>query len=784
MSADDTRAIQILSKETKHESGRYRTGLLWKYDNVRLPCNKQMALRRYECLKKKMRKDTALAEAITEKMRDYERKGYIRRLEENEIAEHGPRDWYLPIFPVFNANKPGKLRMVFDAAAKVHGISLNSFLLSGPDQLSGLVGVLYKFREYRVAVAGDIREMFFQVNMKIEDQRSQLFFWGEDETQHAEPSTYAVTVMTFGATCSPGTAHYVKNINADRFSQQFPRAAECIKHEHYVDDMLASVETSEEAAQLAKDVRYIHAQGGFEIRNWVSNSKEVLEQLRWGVNNEDSKGMDLESSSAEKVLGMWWETTKDAFTFRLNIKHDESLLSGARIPTKREVLRTLMLIYDPLGLIGNFLMFIKILLQEIWRSGYSWDQPIDAGCAERWRKWIHVLPTIQSVMVPRCYRLSTSAATPNIQLHVFCDASEYGMAAVAYFRFEEDNVIECALIGSKTRVAPLKFLSIPRLELQAAVIGARLATSIAASHRLKIGQRVFWTDSRNVISWLKSDHRKYNPFVAFRVSELLEKTDVNEWRWLSTKTNVADEGTKWQKIPDMSPSSRWFRGPSFIWKSEDEWPAENLVSKGISEELRRCVLHHVVTQPTITFARFSRWTRLVRSIGYVVRFINNARHRISGLPPTRGPLSQEELAASECFIIMQVQLEAFPDEMKSLNQRTELEEGLRRPLKKDSSLYKLSPELDEHGLIRMRGRLDKCSLADEALRRPIILPRRHHVTELILHAYHVKYRHCNHRTVVNEVRARYYIPRVLAEYNRVRNSCQHCKTPKLRRIHR
>uniref|UniRef100_A0A182HZZ0 DUF5641 domain-containing protein n=1 Tax=Anopheles arabiensis TaxID=7173 RepID=A0A182HZZ0_ANOAR len=476
--------------------------------------------------------------------------------------------------------------------------------------------------------------------------------------------------------------------------------------------------------------------------------------------------MDLESSSAEKVLGMWWETTKDAFTFRLNIKHDESLLSGARIPTKREVLRTLMLIYDPLGLIGNFLMFIKILLQEIWRSGYSWDQPIDAGCAERWRKWIHVLPTIQSVMVPRCYRLSTSAATPNIQLHVFCDASEYGMAAVAYFRFEEDNVIECALIGSKTRVAPLKFLSIPRLELQAAVIGARLATSIAASHRLKIGQRVFWTDSRNVISWLKSDHRKYNPFVAFRVSELLEKTDVNEWRWLSTKTNVADEGTKWQKIPDMSPSSRWFRGPSFIWKSEDEWPAENLVSKGISEELRRCVLHHVVTQPTITFARFSRWTRLVRSIGYVVRFINNARHRISGLPPTRGPLSQEELAASECFIIMQVQLEAFPDEMKSLNQRTELEEGLRRPLKKDSSLYKLSPELDEHGLIRMRGRLDKCSLADEALRRPIILPRRHHVTELILHAYHVKYRHCNHRTVVNEVRARYYIPRVLAEYNR------------------
>ena len=146
-----------------------------------------------------------------------------------------------------------------------------------------------------------------------------------------------------------------------------------------------------------------------------------------------------------------------------------------------------MLIYDPLGLFGNFLMFITILLQKIWRLGYSCDKPIDVGCAERWRKWIHVLPTIQSVMVPRFYCLTTSAATPNIQLHVFCDANEYRMAAVAYFRFEEDNAIECALIGSKTRVTPLKFLSIPRLKLQAAVIGTRLATSIASSHRLKIG---------------------------------------------------------------------------------------------------------------------------------------------------------------------------------------------------------------------------------------------------------------------------------------------------------
>ncbi|XP_061515249.1 uncharacterized protein LOC133393612 isoform X1 [Anopheles gambiae] len=540
MSTDDTRAIQILTRETHLKSGRFETGLLWKYDDVRLPCNKDMALRRNECLRKKMRRDPALAKAIIEKMRDYERKGYIRRVEKEELVERKSRDWYLPIFPVINQNKPGNLRMVFDAAAKVHGVSLNTFLLSGPDQLAELMSVLHKFREFRVAVAGDIREMFFQINMKKEDQRSQLIFWDEKETYNAEPTTYAVTVMTFGATCSPGTAHFVKNNNAERFAEQFPRAIHCIKYEHYVDDMLASAETSEEAAQLAETVRHIHAEGGFEIRNWVSNSNEVLERLRWGVSQEDGRGVVMDSS-AEKVLGMWWETTTDSFIFRLNLKHDKGLLSGTRMPTKREVLRTLMLVYDPLGLVGNFLMFMKILLQEIWRAGYSWDQQIDRDCAEKWLKWISALPSLQSVRIPRCYRVKTSAAVRNVQLHIFCDASENGMAAVAYFRFEEDNTIECSLIGSKTRVSPLKFLSIPRLELQATVIGVRLATSIVKYHRMKITRRIFWTDSRNVMSWLKSDHRRYGPFVAFRVSELLESTVVKEWRWLPTKANVADE---------------------------------------------------------------------------------------------------------------------------------------------------------------------------------------------------------------------------------------------------
>lgn len=237
-SKDNERALTLLERKTKFDGHRYETGLLWRYDDIKLPCNRSVALKRYVCLQRKLKNDPILAKAVREKMADYKEKGYIRRLTDDELNERSNKDWYLPIFPVVNPNKPGKIRMVFDAAAKVRGVSLNSFLLPGPDMLAGLLPVLFKFREFRVGIVGDIREMFHRVNISKEDQRSQMIFWEGDDPY----SVYVVTVMTFGASCSPSAAQYVKNLNADRFNAEYPRAVESIKDEHYVDDMLASVE--------------------------------------------------------------------------------------------------------------------------------------------------------------------------------------------------------------------------------------------------------------------------------------------------------------------------------------------------------------------------------------------------------------------------------------------------------------------------------------------------------------------------------------------------------------
>lgn len=157
LSKDDERAIELLRSNTVLEEKRYKTGLLWKFDDVKLPDSRSMALNRLRCLEKRMVREPELATALQAKIEDYERKGYIRKLTEEEERVHRDRVWYLPIFVVTNPNKPGKLRIVWDAAAEAKGTSLNSLLLKGPDQLTSLVDVLFRFREYRTAVTGDIR---------------------------------------------------------------------------------------------------------------------------------------------------------------------------------------------------------------------------------------------------------------------------------------------------------------------------------------------------------------------------------------------------------------------------------------------------------------------------------------------------------------------------------------------------------------------------------------------------------------------------------------------------
>jgi hypothetical protein len=630
VSASDERSLQIFEKTLKLSNGRYEIGLLWKNNNIKLPDNRGVALRRLTCFEHNLLKDPVLQKAVKEKICDNISKGYLQKVSEVELERYNGPKWFLPMFSVQNPNKPAKIRLVYDAAAKCDGVSLNDVLLKGPDNLTSLLGVLLRFREGKIGVCGDIAEMFHRVKITPADQYARLVLW-RDVNLNVPPTTYKLTVMSFGATCSPSAAQHVKNINGIKFQQQYPRAVDGILNRHYVDDYLDCANTIEEATQLVHDVTKIHAHGGFEIRNWISNSKQLIEKITKKNISEENTTVSLdmgEEKSAEKVLGMYWDTENDNFIFKTNfVKIDPQILQHKRKPTKGEVLKVVMSLFDPFGMMATIVMPAKVLIQNLWRYGCDWDKQIPDELYSAWKNWLLSLEAVQNVKVSRWFSPLLMSAK-NIQLHVLADASELAFAAVAYLRVANEESVEVSFVTSKTRIAPQKPLSVPRLELQAALLASRLATTLRHELSAPINNTTLWSDSQTVLGWLRSTHRRYSSFVSHRVGEILDNTKLDDWRWVPSKANVADDGTKWEEIPQIP--DRWFSGPLFLSLRETEWPIEKNKAMSTTEEERAIQYHAPLQRVSTVFSvirieRFSKWKRLLRTTAFVLRYLRNLK---------------------------------------------------------------------------------------------------------------------------------------------------------------
>ncbi|XP_058817217.1 uncharacterized protein LOC131680521 [Topomyia yanbarensis] len=781
MSEENKRAQRILESTTTRIGNRFQTGLIWRYDEIYLPDSFPMAVQRLKCLERRMQKDAVLRDNLHRQIREYQEKGYAHQLtNEEQLTVDAKRVWYLPISAVTNPNKPGKVRLVWDAAAQVAGISLNSLLLPGPDLLTPLPHVLFRFRQYPVAVSGDIKEMYHQIGIIQADRHSQRFLWRDNPDQ--SPQIFAMDVAIFGATCSPSSAQYVKNLNAKEFASQYPEAVNDIVKCHYVDDYLGSYETVEDAKRIAEDVKVVHSKGGFEIRDWASNSEAVLEHLGGakvkGVKELTSTG----NASTERVLGMIWQSDTDELRFSATFRTEiAKLIDVEARPTKRQILKCIMTLFDPLGLLASFLVHGKIMMQDVWRAKIQWDERINDQIYERWKRWISLFHKIRELKIPRCYFQNSNTSTySSTQLHIFVDASEDAYSAVAYFRVEiQKEIFQCALVAAKTKVAPIQHVTIPRLELMAAALGVRLANFVVAGHSISISKTIFWSDSRTVLAWISSEHRRYRQFVACRVGEILLSTNANDWRWVPSKLNVADEATKWGKGPCFDLFSRWYQGPEFLYHDEQSWPQPAEQNITTEEELRSCYIHQEGAIPLIRFDRFSNWNRLLRAVAYVRRFVNACRHRIQG-NFSRRILTQPELLNAEVLLWRIVQKDQYAEEIAIIRKNEELPVKKRVPLEKNSVLHKLTPILDAQDVLRVEGRIGSLQIVSVDMKCPIILPRHHRVTYLLVDSYHRKYLHANSETIVNELRQRFYISRLRVLVKTITNRCQICKIKKAR----
>jgi hypothetical protein len=555
--------------------------------------------------------------------------------------------------------------------------------------------------------------MYHQIRINPSDQDAQRFLWCEDGNEKLL-STYVLNVMSFGACCSPSTAQWVKNFNAKRFSERFSRAVESIVHRHYVDDLVDSFEDDKEAINVAKQIFYIHSQAGFELRGFRSISVKVMTSLNKEAIVENVVSLNLDHT-VEKVLGMTWDMKRDVFTFKLSFNRvDSDIVNLNRVPTKREMLKLIMSAFDPHGLIAPIIINAKILMQHVWKQGLDWDQRLSSDLYEKWKILLNDLRVVENVAIPRCYSTNLTTAT-QIELHTFVDASELAFAAVSYLRIKLENEIHVAFVAAKTKVAPKKQLTIPRLELQAAVLGCRLAETIILEHTLEINSKTYWSDSQTVLTWIKSDNLTFKPFVGNRISEIRDSTTISEWQWISGKQNVADEATKPQKYLDLSPNGRWFRGPAFLYSPEREWkispPAEAQTS--FNEEIRFLNIHNSPSDmySIIDVSRFSKWSKLVRSTAYVLKFLQRP-----GINP-RNCNSKPTLLTPE---LLQRRNRHYGKKfnLKVLPKRYACYYG--KPITPSSKLKRLTPMMIS-GIIRLRGRIDAAPYVTDDFKHSIIL---------------------------------------------------------------
>ena len=409
MTAEEKAATSTVAETITLENGRYSVGIPWKDGEPVLKNNYDAALARLKSQEKSLtRKGTDIMNAYSHVFEEYQKKGYIKKIAKSESNAQ----WFLPHFPVIRPDKDTtKVRVVFDAAMKCEGKSLNDAIRPGPKMQREVVDVLTRFRRAPVALTADISEMFLQVGLQERDRPYHRFLWRDFDCSK-EPDVYEFQRLLFGNTASPFCSQYVLHSHAKAQETKYPDAAESVDNSMYVDDLLDSTETVNDAQRLQGQLTNMLSTAGINLRKWSSNEPEVMNNIPIADRLPAVQISDACDgvSPRTKTLGVTWEAARDVFLFQVK-QPDVSIT-----PTKRNVLSAIASLYDPLQFLAPFVIRAKILMQEIWTAGLDWDDILPSHLKAKWTTWVSELTDLSSVTIPRSLRLPDPQT---IDLHLF-----------------------------------------------------------------------------------------------------------------------------------------------------------------------------------------------------------------------------------------------------------------------------------------------------------------------------------------------------------------------------
>ena len=775
---------------------QYQISTLWKSSEPNFLSNHNYAEKRLMSTVKNKLSDPECFKKYDEKIKGWLESNYI---EETENEPDKPQ-FFLPHFPVIRQDKTTtKIRPVMDAAARCKGPDgpkcLNDGLLEGPKLIKSVPEVLLRFRHNRIAVIGDLKEMFLQVILPERDRDFHKFIWFDE---NRNKKFYRFKVHCFGNRSSPAVAIFAIKHHAELHKDQYPRAVETILESTIVDDNCDSVETREDALKLISDLRTLYSTAGMEIRKWASNDKEIMANM----SDEDKAtnvvfSYDFEPDSNMpkiKALGIIWIAEPDILTFLAEFDLNQ-------IWTKRTVLSAYSKLFDPIGLIAPVAITARIVTQACWRHGLGWDETLPEKILKRWKIWVDSLSDLPKLKINRGHK-PTIGQIESEEVHIFCDGSLHAYGAVAYNVCKlADKTVYSNIIMSKARVAPLKGETSNKLELRGAVCAATVAKVIKRVLKVPHQKIYFWTDSKNVLAWLNTK-KWLVKFVQNRVTQIKYVSDREQWRWLPTQLNPADELSRGSTVTQLLHNDRWWVGPEFIRQYDrHDWPVQpkrydthvldvinekvigvpfdGTATKGKNEEPSTSLLiqnpapcksekrdikksssdnridSHSDEDDDI-IKRFSSWKRFVKVCCWILRWKSQPRTDITKIKPKADSKSKVSKPLPYTLFIKYtpslnlsvnhvgaVEYEAVETKLIALYQGKhfaetfdQLKKNPKKIVSVKNHIYKLNPQVDSDGLLRVNGRLRDIGQLGRAA-RPILLPKDEHITKIIILHYHI-----------------------------------------------
>nr|XP_027206604.1 uncharacterized protein LOC113800073 [Penaeus vannamei] len=400
------------------------------------------------------------------------------------------------------------------------------------------------------------------------------------------------------------------------------QAVTAIIQSFYVDNLLLAHDDKERLIKIIKDLIALCNAGGWRLNQWTANNKDVLKKIPESERDASVASLDLSKDDlpVERTLGVHWSMAEDCFTFKICL--------GDKPLTRRGVLSIVASIYDPLGMVAPLTLPAKMILQDMCQMQLGWDENM----------------VIRKLLVGEN------------------DASQSGYGTASYLKMvNASERVYCTLVMARARVAPLKPTTIPRLELTAATVAARMDCKLRKELGLKLEDSVFWTDSTSVLKYLFNQKARYHTFVANRVNLIRELSSASAWRYVDTKSNPADLASRGLDVDTFLTSEMWIRGPRFLHEPESSWPQvpEDVKHGSLEDDVE--VKVSVMVCETVTtvmsfieeFAsRFSNWQKFVRCHAWVRRFLK--RKYVPKLPDVNC-LSSKEITDAETHIWKLVQ---------------------------------------------------------------------------------------------------------------------------------